>query len=346
MSFTANIDDIVTENRNRLLGAHPSWKRVRLKEVAKILNGFPFESANFSKTAGTPLLRIRDIVPGKTETFYQGDFDPMFLVRRGELIVGMDGDFNSALWTGETALLNQRVCKVTPDESRYLRQFLHYVLPGYLAAINETTPSLTVKHLSSRTVGDIPVPFPPLPTQRRIVAEIEQQFTRLEAGVAALKHVQAGLKRYRAAVLKAACGGRLVPTEAELARAKPRSAGSISRENAAPDFESGTMLLQRILTTRRANWQGRGKYKEPAAPDTANRPPLPDGWTWATVEQLNMAERSCAYGVLQPGNDLEDGVPFVRVGDINDGKVDTYNLKHISPKLRRNIHARNFKAAN
>ena len=52
--------------------------------------------------------------------------------------------------------------------------------------------------------------------QRRIVAEIEKQFTRLEAGVAALRRVQANLKRYRAAVLKAACEGRLVPTEAEL----------------------------------------------------------------------------------------------------------------------------------
>ena len=45
------------------------------------------------------------------------------------------------------------------------------------------------------------------------MAEIEKQFTRLDAGVAALRRVQANLKRYRAAVLKAACEGRLVPTD-------------------------------------------------------------------------------------------------------------------------------------
>ena len=61
------------------------------------------------------------------------------------------------------------------------------------------------------------MPVPPPKEQRRIVAEIEKQFTRLEAGVAALRRVQANLKRYRAAVLKAACEGNLVPTEAELA---------------------------------------------------------------------------------------------------------------------------------
>ncbi len=212
MSFTANIDDVVAANRNGLLAAHPSWQRARLKDVATILNGYPFESARFSKQKGTPLIRIRDILPGKTETFYNGDFDPAFLVQPGEILVGMDGDFHCAAWSGGPSLLNQRVCKITPDETRYSKQLLRYVLPGYLSAINAETPSVTVKHLSSRTVADIPLPLPPLKEHRRIVGEIEKQFTRLEAGVAALRRVQANLKRYRAAVLKAACEGRLVPT--------------------------------------------------------------------------------------------------------------------------------------
>jgi type I restriction enzyme S subunit len=182
MSFTANIDDVVAENRNQLLGKHPNWARVPLKEVASILNGYPFESGRFKKSGGVPLIRIRDILPGETATFYVGDFDSAFLVRRGELLVGMDGDFHCQPWMGEPALLNQRVCKISPDESRYSKQFLRYVLPGYLSAINAKTPSVTVKHLSSRTIADIPLPLPPLPEQRRIVAEIEKQFTRLEAG--------------------------------------------------------------------------------------------------------------------------------------------------------------------
>ena len=110
-----------------------------------------------------------------------------------------------------------------------------------------------------------------IPDQRRIVAEIEKQFTRLEAGVAALRRVQANLKRYRAAVLKAACEGRLVPTEAELSRsgvppldpastAKPphskdgsKVSANPKRQDAASTFESGQQLLARILTERRQN---------------------------------------------------------------------------------------------
>jgi type I restriction enzyme S subunit len=75
--------------------------------------------------------------------------------------------------------------------------------------LGTAVPRLNVAHVRA-----LRVPVPPLPEQRRIVAEIEKQFTRLDAGVAALRRVQANLKRYRAAVLKAACEGRLVPTEA------------------------------------------------------------------------------------------------------------------------------------
>ena len=71
-------------------------------------------------------------------------------------------------------------------------------------------------------LSEASIPLPPLAEQGRIVVEIETQFTRLDASVAALRRAQANLKRYRASVLKAACEGRLVPTEAELARSEGR----------------------------------------------------------------------------------------------------------------------------
>ena len=130
-------------------------------------------------------------------------------------------------------------------------------------------------------------PLPPLAEQHRIVAEIEKQLTRLDASVAALKRVQANLKRYRASVLKAACEGRLVPTEAELARAEGR------------DYEPADRLLQRILAERRARWESqqnrRGKYKEPTAPDTSNLPELPEGWVWATLGETADVIRGVSF---------------------------------------------------
>jgi type I restriction enzyme S subunit len=145
------------------------------------------------------------------------------------------------------------------------------------------------------------------------VAEIEKQFTRLEAGVSALKRVQANLKRYRAAVLKAACEGKLVPTEAELHKvgrgvSPSRSVGAAHSESSPYLFETGEELLERILAERRKSWSGRGKYKEPAAPDTANLLPLPEGWTWGTSSQVL---REVKDGTHDTPEYHPIGIPFI-----------------------------------
>ncbi len=120
--------------------------------------------------------------------------------------------------------------------------------------------------------------LPPLAEQHRIVAAIEQHLTRLAAAVTALKQVQANLQRYRTSLLKTACEGKLVPTEAALARAEGR------------DYEHADRLLARILVERRARWAAqpkrRGKYKEPTPPDTPALPRLPEGWAWARLDQI------------------------------------------------------------
>ncbi|MGV3662157.1 MAG: hypothetical protein ACO1TE_18365 [Prosthecobacter sp.] len=165
------------------------------------------------------------------------------------------------------------------------------------------------------TISEAPIPHFHIDDQRRIVAEIEKQFTRLDAGVAALRRVQANLKRYRAAVLKAACEGRLVPTEAELARAEGRP------------FESGQQLLSRILTERRQNWQGRGKYKEPASPSASGyeTDALPEGWAWTTVEQITSLVTSGSRGWGEFYSDI--GPLFIRAQDI---KTDSLKLNGVA----------------
>jgi type I restriction enzyme S subunit len=117
----------------------------------------------------------------------------------------MDGDFRVARWSGPPAVLNQRVCKVSVrDETSYDSGFLLYVLPGYLDAINVMTSSVTVKHLSSRTVQEIPLPLPPIAEQRRIVAAIEEHFSRLDAAEETLRRADRRLRVLREAILEAA----------------------------------------------------------------------------------------------------------------------------------------------
>ena len=90
-------------------------------------------------------------------------------------------------------------------------------------AASHMTGAVGLRRVPKSYLADQAIPIPSVPEQRQIVSELEKQFTRLDAGVAALRRVQANLKRYRAAVLKAACEGKLVPTEAELAEKEHRT---------------------------------------------------------------------------------------------------------------------------
>lgn len=208
MTLRVHPDEIVQESESALLAIHSSWERTRLADVADVLNGFAFKSMSFSKSEGVPLLRIRDVGGSGTETNYVGDFDPLYLVQPGNIVVGMDGDFRVARWKGPVALLNQRVCKISvQDEGLYDAGFLFYALPGYLDAINALTSSVTVKHLSSRTVQDIPLPLPPLAEQLRIKSAIEEHFSRLDAAEESLRRARQKLDVLRTRAVEAAFAG-------------------------------------------------------------------------------------------------------------------------------------------
>ncbi|MBN2053771.1 restriction endonuclease subunit S [bacterium] len=202
-------------------------------------------------------------------------------------------------------------------------------------------------------IGGFDFLIPPYLEQLRIVHSIESYFSRLDDAVAALERVRRNLKRYRASVLKAAVEGRLVPTEAELAR----------RENR--EYEPAGVLLARILEERRRRWieaqaeqaatraeakaikagksltpeqkaeviekervKAAGKYKEPAAPDTTNLPDLPEGWCWATLSQLGELNRGKSKH--RPRNDprlLDGPYPFIQTGEVrkSDGFITDYH---------------------
>lgn len=210
MSFTADLNEIVAENRNGRLGKHPSWSRTRLDDVADVLNGFPFDSKKFDATSGIPLVRIRDVVRGTTKTFFNGEAPEGFWIDEGQILIGMDGDFNAALWKGPRALLNQRVLRLkSRNQNIYDETFLFHAISGYLQAINENTPSVTVKHLSSKTVQSVPLPLPPIAEQRRIAQKLDALLAQVDTLKARIDAIPFLLKRFRSAVLSAATNGEL-----------------------------------------------------------------------------------------------------------------------------------------
>jgi len=296
---------------------------------------------------------------------------PSFPSRSPEVILGRGIGSHKQTVEPETVLLcgiNPRINRVwvvsasTPHRKIASTEWIAFspvegVFPRYLAfylqrddlrdylASNASGVGGSLMRVKSSTCSTVPFPLAPLPEQRRIVAEIEKHLTRLDAAVVALKRVQANLKRYRASVLKAACEGRLVPTEAELARAEGR------------DYEPADKLLTRILKERRARWEAeqlakmpgagkppkddkwRAKYREPDEPDTSRVTELPEGWVWAIAEKMGEIQlgrqrspknRSKNYPTkyIRAANITEKGIDLTDVLDMEfePAELDRYLL--------------------
>ena len=140
------------------------WEVLRGKYVLNILSGFPFDSQKFEfedNGVYMPLIRIRDINGSSTEVYYSGSYPIESVVKTGEVLIGMDGDFNISKWKGTNALLNQRVCKLREDSSMNTH-YAFYMLSSPLKAINSVTYATTVKHLSVYDIYNAFIPVPPI----------------------------------------------------------------------------------------------------------------------------------------------------------------------------------------
>ncbi|MCX2749935.1 restriction endonuclease subunit S [Arthrobacter sp. MI7-26] len=168
-----------------------NMKLGRLGDHVEILSGFAFDSSRFATDGEMPLIRIRDVVRGRTETYYSGPFEERFVVRKGDLLVGMDGDFNRETWSSEPAVLNQRVCRISPVDAHLDRRYLYHFLPQALMEIWHATPFATVKHLSVKAIREIALPLPPVEEQRRVAAVLDKVDELRTKRLQALAHADA-----------------------------------------------------------------------------------------------------------------------------------------------------------
>jgi type I restriction enzyme S subunit len=207
------------------------------------------------------------------------------------------------------AAVNQDLKVLTPREGIDAAYVAYYLLGYEREILRECSKNgTTVTSIDFARLSRFPIPTPPLYEQKQIVAEIETQFARLDDAVASLQRARTRLKRYRASVLKAACEGRLVPTEAELARQEGRS------------YEPASVLLERIRTEREAApGKKRGKAQAAPALDTSTLPNLPEGWAWTTLSDISAIQGGVQKQPKRAPHD--NAFPFLRVANVFRGRL-------------------------
>ncbi len=343
------------------------WATGTLDDIALIIRGVTFPaSAKLSQPTSSSVVCLRTSNVQRTLKYEDVlHIDESFIkrdeqwLRDGDSVISMA---NSYELVGKVAYAKNPPSRTTIGGFIAIvrplgtdHRFLHYQLvTTHIQQAMRRTASQTVNisNLSLRGIRPIELVLAPLAEQHRIVEAIESYLTRLDNAVSLLERVQQNLKRYRASVLKAGVEGRLVPTEAELAKKEGRT------------YEPASELLQRILIERRKKWienaaekarakaekkareagkpwthaddvktleKERGKaakkYKEPAAPDITDLPDLPKGWCWASLEQLSYITGGITKNSKRLALPLQ--VPYLRVANVYADKLRLNEIKKI-----------------
>ena len=238
------------------------------------------------------------------------------------------GDQKKSITVVDVAIVRTLNEKIS---NRWLMYFIN--APFFRAAVDSLQSGSTRKRISRKNLSRITLPVPPAGEQKRIVAEIEKQFSRLDEAIANLKRAKANLKGYKAAVLKAAVEGKL--TE------------QWRKEH--PDVEPAEKLLHRILADRRAKWEQaeitklgeistttslaalKKKYKNPIPPDYETLNPLPKSWYRASTDQLFWFITSGSRGWAKYYADK--GPLFLRIGNLDHDSIslDLRDIQRVQP---------------
>jgi len=308
------------------------WPLVQVGDVADLLRGVSYgkEDATYEPLpTHVPVLRATNIQDARLVL----DSDMVYIARHnvsdvqhlraGDIVLATSS--GSKHLVGKSALLRHSWCgsfgafcaalrPKTSIDPRYLAAYLQS--PVYWKEIRKKALGVNINNLRRADLETLTFQLPPLAEQETIVAEIEKQFSRLDEAVANLKRVKANLKRYRAAVLKAAVEGRLVPTEADLARKEGRM------------YETGSELLKRILSMRRKQWSGRSGYVEPSDPNAEFIPDLPKGWALARLDAIASLKGGITVDKGRKDSSARS-VPYLRVANVQRGYLDLSDVKQI-----------------
>ena len=305
------------------------WCIASMNNVCSIILGQSPPSSTYNVNGrGLPFFQGKAEFSERYPTAIKYCSRPKKIAKRDDILISVRAPVGPTNIAPSECCIGRGLAAIRPLEGTDPLYIL-YFLRSVAHELSEMGTGTTFKAISGSDLRSIEIPLAPPDQQKLIVAEIEKQFSRLDEAVAALKRIQANLKRYKASVLKAAVEGKL--TEEWRSRR-----GTLQR--APTKDETGTDLLKRILIERKKKWEEdyikkyvgthghapkddswKKKYKEPVPPDTSNLPELPKGWVWATLPQLGELNREKSKHRPRNAPHLYGGLyPFVQTGDIKN----------------------------
>ena len=151
------------------------WRRESIFDIANVIYGYPFDSELFcNDTNLTPIIRIRDILDNRTDTYTSECVDNKYKINDGDILIGMDGVFHMTIWSGGLAFQNQRIVKIIPRTDRFIPTYqLFFSVLKPIKELETSIEGTTVTHLSDKDMKKMTVIVAPEDFQKNIYATFE-----------------------------------------------------------------------------------------------------------------------------------------------------------------------------
>jgi type I restriction enzyme S subunit len=308
-----------------------SWVWVQTAEIADVTGGgtpSAKDPANFTDDGGIAWITPADLT-GYKDTY----------ISRGKRNLSDQGYANSSaklLPTGAVLFTSRApigYCAIASNpiatnqgfksltlhggvSAEYARHYLKWSKP-FLETLASGT---TFLELSGSKLQIAPFPLPPLAEQTRIVAKLDALSARSARARDALARIETLVKRYKQVVLSKAFSGELAPPSTEVAPGK---------------------LISAVMAERAALLQGQKLRKSKGTSPSPDRTPvrlkeLPRSWCVLSLEEITNPTRLIQYGILKPGSDVENGVPYVKVMNIKGGIVELSKIRRTTADIHAN----------
>lgn len=305
------------------------WVWARLEDIADIILGQSPPSSTYNEDGnGLPFYQGK-LEFGKTyPTPRKWCTSPKKIAEKGDVLISVRAPVGPTNICPETSCIGRGLSAIR-GLGGIETLFILYLMRSFENVIAGKGTGTTFKAITGNQLRYLDIPLPPLAEQHRIVAKIEELFTKLNAGVESLEKAKAQLKRYRQSVLKAVVEGKL--TEEWRVAYKG-------------ELEPASVLLERILKERREKWEAeqlaqmkakgkmpkddswKKKYKEPASPKNPRFTKLPEGWNLVSGDMVFWFITSGSRGWAKYY--AESGSLFLRMGNLDHDSINL-NLEKV-----------------
>lgn len=172
-----------------------------LGDVAEYINGRAFKPSEWEES-GLPIIRIQNLTDKNAPCHYSSaKHEEKYLIHEGDLLFAWAASLGAHIWQGQEAWLNQHIFKIIPHNG-IAKKYLYYFLLHTIAQLYSKSHGSGMVHITKGPFLATQIPVPSLDEQERIVAKIEELFSKIDKTEETLRLTQIQLSLYKQSVLK------------------------------------------------------------------------------------------------------------------------------------------------